>query len=123
MMNNFDILRVMQLCFIMSPKKRTGKILSIFNLWLLQDKGLRELAAEALSALVKYDPGYFANFVLEKLIPCTLSTDLCTRHGATLAAGEIVLALNRCEYTLTTGLYSELQSVNRKLIVLSCIRV
>ncbi|KAF9617172.1 hypothetical protein IFM89_034323 [Coptis chinensis] len=66
------------------------------------DKGLRELAVEALSALVKYDPGYFADFVLEKLIPCTLSTDLCMRHGATLAAGELVLALHKCDHTLST---------------------
>ncbi|XP_044502891.1 tubulin-folding cofactor D-like [Mangifera indica] len=66
------------------------------------DKALRELAAEALSALVKYEPEYFANFVVEKLVPCTLSTDLCTRHGATLAAGEVVLALHLCDYALST---------------------
>ncbi|RVX01063.1 Tubulin-folding cofactor D [Vitis vinifera] len=66
------------------------------------DKGLRELAAEALSALVKYDPEYFANFVVEKLIPCTLSSDLCMRHGATLAAGELVLALHQCGFALST---------------------
>ncbi|XP_008232610.1 PREDICTED: tubulin-folding cofactor D [Prunus mume] len=65
------------------------------------DKGLRELAAEALSALVKYDPDYFANYALEKIIPCTLSSDLCMRHGATLAAGELVLALHRCDYALS----------------------
>ncbi|XP_010259036.1 PREDICTED: tubulin-folding cofactor D [Nelumbo nucifera] len=66
------------------------------------DKGLRELAAEALSALVKYDTGYFASFVLERLIPCTLSTDLCMRHGATLAVGELVLALHQCDHLLST---------------------
>lgn len=64
------------------------------------DKSLRELAAEALSALVKYDPEYFASFVVEKLIPCTLSSDLCMRHGATLAAGELVLALHLCGHLL-----------------------
>ncbi|KAJ0758992.1 putative armadillo-like helical, tubulin-specific chaperone D, tubulin-folding cofactor D [Helianthus annuus] len=64
------------------------------------EKGLRELASNALSSLVKYDPDYSANFVLEKLIPCTLATDLCMRHGATLAVGELVLALNNCGYTL-----------------------
>ncbi|PWA61400.1 ARM repeat superfamily protein [Artemisia annua] len=64
------------------------------------EKGLRELASNALSALVKYDPEYSANFVLEKLIPCTLATDLCMRHGATLAVGELVLALNNCGYVL-----------------------
>ncbi|KAG5538591.1 hypothetical protein RHGRI_019238 [Rhododendron griersonianum] len=66
------------------------------------DKGLRELAANALAALVKYDPEYFANFVLEKLIPCTLSSDLCMRHGATLAAGELVFALYKCDYAIST---------------------
>ncbi|MED6133423.1 hypothetical protein PIB30_028079 [Stylosanthes scabra] len=64
------------------------------------DKSLRELAAEALSFLVKYDPQYFATTVMEKLIPCTLSSDLCMRHGATLATGELVLALHRCSYAL-----------------------
>ncbi|KAK9274057.1 hypothetical protein L1049_018871 [Liquidambar formosana] len=74
----------------------------LFNKICHWDKGLRELAAEALSALVKYDPDYFANFVVDKLIPCTLSTDLCMRHGATLAAGELVLALHQCDYALST---------------------
>lgn len=66
------------------------------------DKGLRELAAEALSALVKYDPEYFTSSVVEKLIPCTLSSDLCMRHGATLAAGELVLALHQCDCVLSS---------------------
>lgn len=69
----------------------------------LQDKSLRELAAEALSFLVKYDPQYFATTVVEKLIPCTLSSDLCMRHGATLATGELVLALHQCNYALPLG--------------------
>ncbi|TYI32484.1 hypothetical protein ES332_A04G066500v1 [Gossypium tomentosum] len=64
------------------------------------DRSLRELATEALAALVRYDAAYFADFVLEKLIPFTLSSDLCTRHGATLAAGELVLALHQCGYDL-----------------------
>lgn len=64
---------------------------------------MRELAAEALSSLVRYDPEFFASYVLGKLIPCTLSTDLCMRHGATLASGEIVLALHQCAYALATG--------------------
>ncbi|CAL9204387.1 unnamed protein product [Musa hybrid cultivar] len=65
-----------------------GKI----NHW---DKSLRELTAEAFSALAKYDPNYFADYVLGKLIPSTLSSDLCTRHGATLAAGELLLTLHQ----------------------------
>nr|XP_043618972.1 tubulin-folding cofactor D [Erigeron canadensis] len=64
------------------------------------EKGLRELASNALAVLVKYDPEYSAKFVLEKLIPCTLASDLCMRHGATLALGELILALNNCGYAL-----------------------
>ncbi|KAK9103212.1 hypothetical protein Sjap_020466 [Stephania japonica] len=75
------------------------------------EKSLRELAAEALSALVKYDPGYFADFVLEKVIPCTLSSDLCMRHGATIAVGELVLALHTCGSTLSTDKQKSLAGV------------
>ncbi|KAJ4980759.1 hypothetical protein NE237_031596 [Protea cynaroides] len=66
------------------------------------DRGLRELAAEALCALVKYEPEYFATTVLERLIPCTLSTDLCMRHGATIALGRLVLAVYQCDHVLST---------------------
>ncbi|XWS26216.1 hypothetical protein CRYUN_Cryun26dG0012300 [Craigia yunnanensis] len=59
-----------------------------------EDEGLRELAAETRSALVKYDAAYCANLVLEKLISLTLSSDLCMIHGATLAAEQLVLALH-----------------------------
>ncbi|XP_023729243.1 tubulin-folding cofactor D [Lactuca sativa] len=72
----------------------------LFNKICHWEKGLRELASNALSALVKYDPEYSANFALEKLIPCTLASDLCMRHGATLAVGELVLALHNCGYAL-----------------------
>ncbi|KAK1420140.1 hypothetical protein QVD17_21492 [Tagetes erecta] len=75
------------------------------------EKGLRELASNALSNLVKYDPEYSANFVLEKLIPCTLATDLCMRHGATLAVGELVLALKNCGYTLPNDKQKAVASV------------
>ncbi|BAT93716.1 hypothetical protein VIGAN_08024400 [Vigna angularis var. angularis] len=75
------------------------------------DKSLRELAAEALSSLVKYDPQYFASTVLEKLIPCTLSSDLCMRHGATLATGELVLALHQCNFALPSDKQKSLSGV------------
>lgn len=64
------------------------------------DKSLRELAAGALSVLAKYDHKYFVGYVLEKLMPCTLSLDLCTRHGATLAAGELVLTLHQLGFVI-----------------------
>ncbi|KAG5231222.1 tubulin-folding cofactor [Salix suchowensis] len=75
------------------------------------DKGLRELAGEALSALVNYDPEHFASSVLEKLIPFTLSSDLCMRHGATLATAEIVLALHQCDYALATEKQKQVAAV------------
>ncbi|XP_022155729.1 tubulin-folding cofactor D [Momordica charantia] len=75
------------------------------------DKGLRELAADALSALVKYDPECFASYVVEKLIPCTLSSDLCTRHGATLAVGEVVLSLHQCGHILSSDIQKRVASI------------
>ncbi|KAH7577776.1 hypothetical protein JRO89_XS01G0298000 [Xanthoceras sorbifolium] len=83
----------------------------MFNKICHWDKVVRELAAEALSALVKYEPEYFAHFVVEKLIPYTLSTDLCTRHGATLAVGEVVLALHQCEYALSADIQKRVAGV------------
>ncbi|CAN7056504.1 unnamed protein product [Brassica rapa subsp. trilocularis] len=75
------------------------------------DKSLRELAAKALAALVKYEPEYFVNYVLEKLIPCTLSTDLCMRHGATLAAGGVVLAVHQCGYVLSADSHKRIAGI------------
>eukprot|EP00249_Psilotum_nudum_P020538 c27747_g1_i1 orf=323-4195(+) len=62
------------------------------------DRGLRELAAEALSLLVKYDIGHFSGPVLDMLLPWTLSTDLNLRHGATLGIAEVILALSNNGY-------------------------
>nr|XP_016438894.1 PREDICTED: tubulin-folding cofactor D-like isoform X2 [Nicotiana tabacum] len=75
------------------------------------DKSLRELAADALSYLTKYDPGYFASTILGKLLPCTLSSDLCMRHGATLAVGEVILALHECDYVLSPDLQDQVAGV------------
>ncbi|KAJ7962155.1 tubulin-folding cofactor D [Quillaja saponaria] len=75
------------------------------------DRTLRELAAEALSALVKYDPEYFTGSILDKLIPCTLSSDLCMRHGATLALGELVLGLHQCNFALSSDKHKSLAGV------------
>ncbi|KAG0570729.1 hypothetical protein KC19_6G183600 [Ceratodon purpureus] len=65
------------------------------------DRSLRELAAEALAALVKYDPEYFEATVLGILLPSTLSPELSLRHGAALAAAEVVRALHDCGHQLT----------------------
>ncbi|KAL2632493.1 hypothetical protein R1flu_003972 [Riccia fluitans] len=65
------------------------------------DKGLRELAAESLNLLVKYDVSYFAGHVLDTLIPRTLSADLCERHGATLAVAAVIRALHELNFKLS----------------------
>ncbi|XP_066373697.1 tubulin-folding cofactor D-like isoform X1 [Miscanthus floridulus] len=75
------------------------------------EKSLRELAAQALSLLVQYDMDYFAGHALEKLVPCTLSSDLCTRHGATLAAGEVALKLYQLGFTFTTDMQKALAGI------------
>ncbi|XP_015055533.1 tubulin-folding cofactor D [Solanum pennellii] len=75
------------------------------------DKSLRELAANALSSLAKYDLGHFSSTVVGKLLPCTLSSDLCMRHGATLAIGEVILALHEREYVLPPELQNQLAGV------------
>ncbi|VFQ75756.1 unnamed protein product [Cuscuta campestris] len=75
------------------------------------DKSLRELAGNALSSLVKYDPEYFVEAVMKKLIPCTLSSDLCMRHGATLALGEVTLALHKSDYILSPDLQKQVAGV------------
>uniref|UniRef100_J3N3Z0 Uncharacterized protein n=1 Tax=Oryza brachyantha TaxID=4533 RepID=J3N3Z0_ORYBR len=75
------------------------------------ERSLRELAAQALSVLVQYDINYFAGYALEKLVPCTLSSDLCTRHGATLAAGEIALKLYQLGFAFTTDMQKALAGI------------
>ncbi|CAN4125852.1 unnamed protein product [Withania somnifera] len=75
------------------------------------DRSLRELAAKALSSIAKYDLGHFASAVVGKLLPCTLSSDLCMRHGATLAVGEVVLALHEREYVLPPDLQNQVAGV------------
>ncbi|AQK64707.1 Tubulin-folding cofactor D [Zea mays] len=75
------------------------------------EKSLRELAAQALALLVQYDMNYFGGHALEKLVPCTLSTDLCTRHGATLAAGEVALKLYQLGFTFTTDMQKTLSGI------------
>ncbi|KAM3402677.1 hypothetical protein ACQJBY_006487 [Aegilops geniculata] len=75
------------------------------------EKSLRELAAQALALLVQYDMDYFSGHALKKLIPCTLSSDLCTRHGATLAAGEIALKLHQLGFIFTTDMQRGLSGI------------
>lgn len=69
----------------------------------VQEKALRELAAEALALLVPRDPALFADKILPQLIASTLSADLPQRHGATLAVGEVLVALKAADVELTSG--------------------
>ncbi|KAK3153018.1 hypothetical protein QOZ80_2BG0166550 [Eleusine coracana subsp. coracana] len=75
------------------------------------EKGLRELAAQALSLLLQYDMDYLGEHVLEKLVPCTLSSDLCTRHGTTVAAGEAALKLHQLGFTFPSDRQKALSGV------------
>ena len=52
---------------------------------------------------MKYDPGYFETTVLGVLLPSTLSPELSLRHGAALAAAEVIRALHDCGYQLAPG--------------------
>ncbi|XP_060182158.1 tubulin-folding cofactor D-like [Lycium barbarum] len=92
------------ICIYSSLNLRTKTLLA-------DDKSLRELAADALSSLAKYDPRYFAGTILGKLLPCTLSSDLCMCHGATLAVGEVILALHECDYVLSPDLRNQVAGV------------
>lgn len=65
---------------------------------------------------MKYEPEYFANVVLDKLIPHTLSSDLCKRHGAILAIGAVILVLHQCAYVLSAGCYHSLLQTDVCLI-------
>uniref|UniRef100_A0A8D8I1B7 Tubulin-specific chaperone D n=1 Tax=Culex pipiens TaxID=7175 RepID=A0A8D8I1B7_CULPI len=67
-------------------------IVKKINHW---DTNIRELSAQALSNLSRRDPEYMRDAILPKLFNLTETTDLNARHGATLAIGEIILALQK----------------------------
>lgn len=62
------------------------------------DVSIRELAARSLARMVPLDPRHFADSVLDKLLSLSLDPELLTRHGACLAAAEVVLALAKVPY-------------------------
>ncbi|KAJ7541816.1 hypothetical protein O6H91_10G078100 [Diphasiastrum complanatum] len=66
------------------------------------DRGIRELAAEALSCLAKYESALFEDTILQTLISRSLSSDLNLRHGACLAAAEVVKALHECGFRFSS---------------------
>ncbi|XP_077183678.1 tubulin-specific chaperone D isoform X2 [Paroedura picta] len=59
------------------------------------DGVIRELSAKALHNLTPQSPEYMTQFVLPKLLPLAVGTDLHTRHGAILACAEITHALSK----------------------------
>lgn len=61
------------------------------------DTVIRELTAKTFNLLTKRDPAYIAQNILPNLFEMTNSIDINVRHGAVLAAGEIVLALSELE--------------------------
>lgn len=59
------------------------------------DTELRRLAALALGNVAPLEPLYAAKTVLPTVLGDTLSPDLLKRHGACLAASEVILALGK----------------------------
>mmetsp|Transcript_4041 Transcript_4041/g.3867 ORF Transcript_4041/g.3867 Transcript_4041/m.3867 type:complete len:1193 (-) Transcript_4041:55-3633(-) len=54
---------------------------------------IRQLAACSLSVLVPFDPNYYIQVVIPKLLPEVYDNNLITRHGAILGVGEIIVGL------------------------------
>ncbi|GAQ86916.1 Beta-tubulin folding cofactor D [Klebsormidium nitens] len=75
------------------------------------EKALRELAAEALALLVPRDPALFTLKILLQLVASTLSADLPQRHGATLAVGEVLVALKAAHVELTSEMQASVGGV------------
>ncbi|XP_018565799.1 tubulin-specific chaperone D [Anoplophora glabripennis] len=59
------------------------------------DSGIRELSSKALHNLTPKAPEYMIKTVLPALFEKTRSIDLNSRHGATLAIGEVIHALSK----------------------------
>eukprot|EP00899_Mesostigma_viride_P006535 jgi/Mesvir1/15883/Mv02791-RA.1 len=72
------------------------------------EKALRELAAEALAALVPFDVPFFAGPAMSTLLGRTLSEDLPTRHGAILGVARVVQALAAAGHTFNPELQEQL---------------
>ncbi|XP_050073565.1 tubulin-specific chaperone D [Anopheles maculipalpis] len=57
------------------------------------DTNIRELSAQALRNLTKHAPEYMRDTIVPQLFQLAESTELNTRHGAVLALGEVINAL------------------------------
>jgi len=74
------------------------------------DLALRELSADSLHNLTPSDPTFMAGTILRGLLPKALSPDMLTRHGATLSAGRIVVALSKIPFKLETEMLSDIRN-------------
>ena len=72
------------------------------------DKSVRGLSASALRLLTKCDPGYMVGRILSPLLEGSLSPDLPTRHGCTLALAECVLGFSDARHALDEGWHARL---------------
>uniref|UniRef100_A0A182NNE2 Tubulin-specific chaperone D n=1 Tax=Anopheles dirus TaxID=7168 RepID=A0A182NNE2_9DIPT len=59
------------------------------------DTNIRELSAQALSNLTQHAPQYMRDTIVPQLFQLAESTELNTRHGAVLALGEVIRALEK----------------------------
>jgi len=72
------------------------------------DPAVRELSAKALNRLCGCNLEYVLNEVLGKLLDMSVSSDIFSSHGATLAVGQIVLAISDIARKAGTGLREKL---------------
>jgi hypothetical protein len=81
------------------------------------DKSLRELSAKSIGLLcgIGDEADYVIASVLPKLLSDTLSTTLEIRHGAALAAAEIVVALARLNRELPADIQTQLRNAIPKI--------
>ncbi|MCD9643817.1 hypothetical protein HAX54_031664 [Datura stramonium] len=82
------------------------------------DGSLRKLAADTLSSLAKYDPGYFASTIVGKLLPCTLSSDLCMRQDLQNQVAGVVPELrkhDKIKRSLLDTLHDNLRHPNSQI--------
>lgn len=76
------------------------------------DIDIRLLAAKALARMTKFDPSYMMDTVIPRLLQNSVSSDLFTRHGNTMALAEVLVALSE----IPCPLYGELKRLIRQTV-------
>ena len=74
------------------------------------DRGVRDLAAASLAAMVALAPSWVMGVALPALLAAVTSPDLATRHGATAGLAEVILALARLPVALPPGVGDEVRN-------------